>query len=321
MAGTTIPKKLREAQAGLAELWTNSRSRQHFLGSGDAGQADFGKLKSLPKSGIALYAELIHNNAQGLMDSIFPACRKLVSAEAWPNLIESYLLECPPDTYHLNSLARKFSKYLEKHAGQTECSRWRFIAELADFEWVELEVEEHPARVTQPGYTELTSQELIATLIPVVNPASACRDYKFQIHDIARMILQGDVEDSEEIADAQGDDDRDVHEMDDQAEGEETWKPVDPETAAAILQPQYKRPVHLVFFRDPVAKTCRSLELGSAARKILAQAQSQTSTYAELLRSALDGTHPDALEEMLEKALGLFAKFHDTGLFIGNVRR
>jgi hypothetical protein len=330
--GTITPKKLQQTQAALAELWTNTEKRQQFLDSSQDERADYGDLSGLSKSGIELYAELLQNNAQGLMASIFPACQSLFSDEVWTRTIESYLRECPPDTYHLNSLARKFSAYLKKHASDSEFALWPFIAELADFEWVELEVEEHPAKALATDYTELTSQELIATMIPVVNPAHTCRDYNYQVHEIARVILDdydlelGETEEAEtEEAEAEEADAEEAngeeHDGEDDDQIAQSASLIGSDKAAAVLQPVFKRPIHLVFFRDPESQGCRTLELGSAAQVILREAQSGTRTYADLLRLSLDGTPANALEEMLEKALAVFAKFHEAGLFVANIRR
>jgi hypothetical protein len=335
--GTITPKKLQQTQAALAELWTNTDQRTRFLDSTPDQTADYGDLSGLSKSGIELYAELLQNNAQGLMDSIFPACQSLFSEDVWTSIIESYLRECPPDTYHLNSLARKFSAYLEKHASDSEFARWPFIAELADFEWVELEVEEHSAKASAGDYTELTSQELIATMVPVVNPAHTCRDYTYQVHAIARAILdESDADESDDEgagaeqagaeqagAEQAGAEQAGAEEADARGAGGTglSASPIDSDKAAVLLQAAFKRPIHLVFFRDPDTQTCRTLELGSAAQTILKQAQSGKHTYADLLRLSLDGTPANSLEEMLEKALAVFGKFHEAGLFVANLKR
>jgi hypothetical protein len=318
--GTTTPKKLQQTQAALAELWTDTNRRKQFLSSSSDTCADYEDLPGLSKSGIELYAELLQNNAQGLMNSIFPACQSLFTEEVWASTIESYLRECPPDTYHLNSLARKFSAYFEKHGNDSEFVCWPFIAELADFEWIELEIEEHSAKAISGGYTELTSQEIIATMIPVVNPTQTCRDYSYQIHEIARVILEEDDEvDADQGADAR---EEDTGKVDTGADYDRmSESPIGSDKAALVLQCEFKQPIHLVFFRDPDSQTCRTLELGSAAQTILKQAQSGTHTYADLLRLSLDGTPANALEEMLEKALAVFAKFHEVGLFVANFKR
>ncbi len=278
---TKTTPKLIEAQKALVELWINGDCRRQFLQSTTDDYADYGDLSNLSKSGVTLYARLLRENTENLLDSIFPVCRQLVSEQLWSEIIEGYLRQCPPESFHLNAAAQNFPGFLQAYDNGRLSTSFPFFSELADFEWIELAIEEEPIRVPIGDCTPLTSQLAITSLTPTVNPVHALRSYNFSVPNLAEAIISGRSDDLVE----------------------------------------FESKISLVFFRDPHTHLCRTLELGGAAERMLCAAKDNQKTYAELVQVAVAASQPAELEESVNSALIVLEKFHEAGLFVGNSKQ
>lgn len=174
---------LKEVQDTYARLWTTRAAREAYLEQ--TGEAQ-------DRRGVKLYANLIEIGRLDLMGSIYPTFKALLGKK-FKDLVHSYYECMPPDNYNLNQSARRFAEYL----GQYEpalVARHPFICELADYEWIELEVLE------ALDLTEKTSLEAapeagdavsFAALRPVLTDVYRLRRYKYPVPQIARLLLDG----------------------------------------------------------------------------------------------------------------------------------
>ncbi len=143
----------------------------------------------LDEKGIRLYAELLRIGHQDLMASVFPGCASLIG-DQWPQTVDDYLEHYPPDHYNLNRAAQRFPQYLAAF-GERFLRRYPFLVELADYEWLELELIEHPGVVMTCPHQPLASPEQFERWRPVVNPVLVVRRYRYPITGIVEQLAEG----------------------------------------------------------------------------------------------------------------------------------
>jgi hypothetical protein len=259
---------LHEIEEALCTLWMNRRQREAFLdnsGTGKKGKKSTGDLSLSPelsekidRNGIRLYAQLLNIGHQDLMENVFPGCARLIG-DKWTDVVDDYLEKFPPSHFNLNRSAEKFSQYLAKW-GERYVRKYPFIVELADYEWLELELLEHPALIEVYEHTPLSSPEQCALLRPVVNPVLAIRRYKYPITAIVEHL-----EDNCCIP-----------------------KDAAPnETAVAV-------------FRDPESHSCRFLEIGEMTARIVEVALESPTSYKDLIELAVASGGMDPQQCVIE---------------------
>lgn len=176
-------QSLKEVQDTYARLWTTRAAREAYLEQTGEPQ---------DKRGVRLYANLIEIGRLDLMGSIYPTFKALLGKK-FKDLVHSYYECMPPDNYNLNQSARRFAQYLAQYEPAL-VARHPFICELADYEWIELEVLEAcdqaeitPAQAAQEPGDALT----FAALRPVLTDVYRLRRYKYPVPQISRLLLDG----------------------------------------------------------------------------------------------------------------------------------
>jgi hypothetical protein len=190
---------LRDIEHALTLLWTRRDKREQFL----AGQSDIHPTlaKHIDHQGVKLYASLIDLGRLDLMSSIYPHCKKILGKH-FSTLVQEYMETMPPDHFNLNQSARKFSEFLANYA-EPHLKRHPFLAELADYEWIELAVLEADVLVDLSaevdGQSVLqceSSEELdlkaFAASVPRLNGTVLTRAYKYPISEIVTLLEQGE---------------------------------------------------------------------------------------------------------------------------------
>ncbi len=194
---------LRDIELALTTLWTRRAQRESFL-AGSASQAGIhpALVKHIDVRGVKLYASLIEHGRLDLMASIYPHCKKILGKH-FTSTVHDYMETMPPEHFNLNQAARKFAQFLAVHEStQALRQKHAFLAELADYEWIELEVMESNVEVHAPAVQEnlqtkadseaKLEQDLdlhaFATSVPQLNPTLIARAYKYPISEIVSKI-------------------------------------------------------------------------------------------------------------------------------------
>ena len=86
---------------------------------------------------IKVYRDLVHNSFYELITKIYPFTKELLKKD-WKKLISEYIEECPPRSPILNKVAEPFPQFISRK--KKLLSKYPFIAELALYEWLELDV-------------------------------------------------------------------------------------------------------------------------------------------------------------------------------------
>lgn len=181
---------LHEIQFALKKLWIDTESCSRYMAcesSDCCSDEGYDKLcHSADRQGVWLYTQLIRLGWHDVMSSIYPLTEELLSVE-WCHTVDNYLKVYPPRHFNLNQLANRFSCFLAAHE-KNLLKRYPFIAELADYEWLELEVLEDLAVVPEP----LLAVEQLIGCQPIVNPTVRTRRYQYPLPEIANLIECGE---------------------------------------------------------------------------------------------------------------------------------
>lgn len=186
---------LHEIEKTVATLWLNRDAREWLLngrkGPMPAVLADAPPevLREVDRKGVDLYGSLMAFGHHDVMENVYPYTAALLGSK-WHAVVEDYLLRFPPDHHNFNRLCAQFSHYLTIYGG-TLSSKYPFIAELADYEWIELEKMEEDVDIEVFSHKQLVSPEQITSLHPVVNPTLTVRDYKYDVLQIGDHIKEG----------------------------------------------------------------------------------------------------------------------------------
>jgi len=184
--------------------------------------------------GAKLYARLIGYGHSDVLTSIYPYCAQLLGNH-WEKLIKKYVQVFPPDHFHLNSSAKRFPVFISENCSDLMEKR-PYLAELADYEWLEMELLEVDTTIGVTERTPLSDPQAFVSLGPIVNPTLAVRTYKYPIQKIVDLL----------------------------DEGRGTRKKFAPESS------------HVAMYRDPFSHKVRIVELDDNARILLAQAASSS---------------------------------------------
>jgi hypothetical protein len=186
---------LREIEKTVATLWLNREAREWLLGGRKGpmpavlAEAPTEVLREVDRKGVALYGSLIAYGHHDVMDNVYPYTSALLGAK-WESVVEDYLLRFPPEHHNFNRLCARLSQYFSMYGG-TLTDKYPFLAELADYEWIELEKMEEDTSIHVYPHEQLVSPEQIITFCPVVNPTVTVRDYKYNVLAIGDELKAG----------------------------------------------------------------------------------------------------------------------------------
>jgi hypothetical protein len=153
---------------------------------------ELSSLQGLESHRLALYQELMFNTVLETLESIYPFTHQLISEGGqtdgvWQDLAETYRRAHPNPSYKLLSAVAEFPRFL---AGQPSwMGRFPFISELAQYEWLEMQVLNMPA--TNPALSLAGAiPELcdFAKYAPLWNVARVLQHFEFPVPDIIAAL-------------------------------------------------------------------------------------------------------------------------------------
>jgi hypothetical protein len=255
---TTMSGNLSEVESCLSTLWTQRRQRQAFLQGQALEEMDPAILSEVDPRGVRVYATLLRNSQQSLMDSIYPGCAKLLGKH-WYAMVSDYFETCPPTHFNLNAAASEFSKFLKERT-EPCVNRYPFLYELADYEWIELEILEHAGEPIKGEQINLDEPAAFQVFAPIVNPVMIVRHYLYPIAKVVDWLRAG----------------------------------------VKLPRRIGKQATHMIVYRDPDELDARFLELGELAVSIVEKASQETVSYADLIGFAVARSGGDAQATVVE---------------------
>lgn len=269
---------LSEVEKSFGTMLVDGSARRQYL----AGKKGKGKSSgssaldcALDAEGIELYSQLIGYGHRDAIDSIYPGCAKLIG-EKWDEVVDDYLQKYPPNHWRLNMIASRFPQYISQY-GASWLGQFPFLAELADYEWIELELMEKDIEIIVSQAPSFDSPEAFSKFGPVVNPTLVVRQYSYPITKIVDH-LQAD-----ELFVYHADQDK----------------------------------VKVAIYRHPETHMCKFLELSEVAFQVITKAESSKLSFKDLLEQGAlpySGADPQAA---VVNFLELSEKLQDLGLFVG----
>ncbi len=188
-----MPAPLRDLEKTLSVLWTNESARANFLKNGQlpVGSCDDSNQISgqIDARGVRIYAQLINIGRSDLMLSIYPGCARLLNKK-WPDTVKSYFDNCPPKNYRLNMAACGFSNYLKEYR-HDHLRKFPYLSDLADYEWIELQLMEDDRQINSLPHATLSQPEHFEKLAPLVNPVLTIRNYNYPVPLIVDYLREG----------------------------------------------------------------------------------------------------------------------------------
>lgn len=186
-----MPALLRDLEKTLSVLWTNESARLKFLKDGQLPDGGFAAQvnEQIDARGIRTYADLIAIGRCDLMLSIFPGCARLLNKK-WTETVDRYFENCPPDHYRLNMAAHGFSNYL-KEFRHDHLRKFPYLSDLADYEWIELQLMEDDRQINLLPHAALSQPEHFEKQAPLVNPVLSIRNYNYPVPLIVDYLREG----------------------------------------------------------------------------------------------------------------------------------
>ena len=272
---------LQDIQTTLKVLWLdNEACEDYFSCDGANCPTDNGieKLRrSADRQGVELYGRLLRYGWHDVMSSIYPLCEQVLG-DQWHGTVDSYIRVYPPRHFNLNRLAEHFSCYLASHEDKL-VTRFPFISQLADYEWLELEVLEHPSIVLKEACESLSTVEQFGRLVPIVNPTLSMRRYQYSLLEIADAIERG-------------------------------------ENLSSV--PNETKETNVAFFRLSGSSRCKIVEFSNLALTVVETAiRKEVRTYGEIARHAISLCEELPSQDVALKFIDLIENLHEMDVFVG----
>lgn len=276
---------LRDIEKTVGTIWIDRSARQWFLSGNKKKKAPKSAqglnpdvLKEIDRKGADLYGRLINFGHYDLLCSIYPYCQKVLGKD-WDYIAEKYFRDYPSDHFNLNKICRHFSEFISKC--NEEMEKYPYLAELADYEWLELEKVENGSVIEQAETIAIDSLEKLSIYTPVVNQTLTLRQYQFPILEMTAHF----------------------------------------EEAKRIRKKFAKDPCNVVIYRDPATHRVRFIELGNVAAAVVEKAQKEQSSYQDLLRLAIEMNENKNPQDIVVQLLELIEELQTDTVFVGSRKK
>jgi len=175
---------LHEIERTLTSIWMEKQPVESAQSLGCIVEGE-----QFDENGARLYARLIGYGHSDVLSSIYPYCQKVLN-RSWEKTLKQYVQSFPPDHFHLNSSARRFPQFLKEQCKEI-LDKHPYLAELADYEWLEMELLEADTKISVSEKTPLQDPSVFVSLGPILNQTLQIRTYEFPIQEIVDLIESG----------------------------------------------------------------------------------------------------------------------------------
>jgi hypothetical protein len=134
-----------------------------------------------PARRMKVYEDLLWNNLEGFLLSCFPVCRKMLGKRRWQRLARAFFRDHACLTPYFRQIPEEFLRFLQDE-WQRPDDYPEFLAELAHYEWVELELDTSN-RAADPGGHDAMGDLLDGR--PLLNPVLRVLAYRWPVHRLS----------------------------------------------------------------------------------------------------------------------------------------
>jgi hypothetical protein len=129
---------------------------------------------------MEIYRELIYNNIENFISTVFPVIRSLLPDENWHLIVRDFIHQHRCQTPYFLEISEEFLQYLMQERGLRDGDPV-FLLELAHYEWIELALDVSEANIPPASNYPI---ELLASK-PQVSPLVVCLTYQYPVHKIS----------------------------------------------------------------------------------------------------------------------------------------
>lgn len=129
---------------------------------------------------MGIYRELIYNNIENLIATVFPVLRSILKDQQWHAIVRDFIHRHQCQTPYFLEISEEFLQYLAQERGLREGDPV-FLLELAHYEWIELALD--VSEETIPAAGNLPDDLMLAR--PMVSPLVANLSYQFPVHKVS----------------------------------------------------------------------------------------------------------------------------------------
>ncbi|MBS4051649.1 MAG: putative DNA-binding domain-containing protein [Methylomonas sp.] len=137
---------------------------------------------------LKVYADLLYNKFDESLSACFPVIHSLLPKEAWRSLLLEFIAGHTCRTPYYRRIPDEFVQYLRQI--RPEDPALPFLADLAHFEWVELQLS--IAEAIDLPHRTLTAAQLLRA-VPVFAPVTQLLAYQWPVEDIGPDYLPTEV--------------------------------------------------------------------------------------------------------------------------------
>lgn len=133
---------------------------------------------------LAVYSDLLYNKFDESLSTCFPVLHSILTENDWRTLVLDFIAEHQCLSPYYRQIPDEFVQYLQQERERP--GDLPFLAELAHFEWMELQLS--IAEADPVTITPLTDAQLLSG-IPVFAPAIQLLHYHWPVQDISPAFL------------------------------------------------------------------------------------------------------------------------------------
>lgn len=137
---------------------------------------------------LNVYADLLYNKFDESLSACFPVINRILTPRAWRALLLEFIARHRCRTPYYRRIPDEFVQYLRQT--RPEDPKLPFLADLAHFEWVELQLSIAEA-ISRP-HRILTAGQLLRA-VPVFAPVTQLLTYQWPVEDIGPDYLPTEI--------------------------------------------------------------------------------------------------------------------------------
>ena len=138
------------------------------------------EVKGVVADRMQVYQELIYNNVEDALHTVFPICQEILPADKWHALVRNFFIEHKAKKPLYRHISEEFLEFL---LGLPIDKDFPFLQELAHFEWIELALDNdtHTLIINNIEATQDIANEIIQ-----LSPLAWNLRYQYPVHEISQ---------------------------------------------------------------------------------------------------------------------------------------
>ena len=129
---------------------------------------------------MEIYRGLLYRNVESFISNAYPVVKKLYSDEDWHKMVRDFFITHQSKSPYFRDISKEFLDYLV-HERQTQPEDPIFLAQLAHYEWVEIDLTFTDREIDM---NEIDPMGDVLENIPILSPLAKLHNYDYPVHQI-----------------------------------------------------------------------------------------------------------------------------------------